>query len=134
MKPLSLGDSAEVNLGEAVYPIGNPLGLANVVSEGQISSVQWVKSIREFMNNKSKLVRDFRRDDTPHKLFMMTAPISGGNSGGPVLDSKGRVIGVSVGSGTGGQNLNYAVPINYLKALLERVGPPKSLSDLEIIY
>ena len=134
VKPLSRGDSAAVNQGEAVYPIGNPLGLANVVSEGQISSVQWVKSIREFMNNKSKLVRDFRRNDTPHKLFMMTAPISGGNSGGPVLDSKGRVIGVSVGSRVGGQNLNYAVPVNYLKALLERVGTPKPLSDLEIIY
>ena len=134
VKPLSLGDSAEVNQGEAVYPIGNPLGLANVVSEGQISSVQWVESIREFMNNKSKLVKDFQRNNTPHKLFMMTAPISGGNSGGPVLDSKGRVIGVSVGSRVGGQNLNYAVPVNYLKALLERVGPPKPLSDLEIIY
>lgn len=131
---LPRGDSEEVNQGEAVYPIGNPLGLANVVSEGQISSVQWVKSIGEFMNNKSKLVRDFRRDDTPHKLFIMTAPISGGNSGGPVLDSKGRVIGVSVGSRVGGQNLNYAVPVNYLKALLNLVGPPKPLSDLEIIY
>ena len=134
VKSLSLGDSAEVNQGDTVYPIGNPLGLANVVSEGQISSVQWVKSIREFINNKSKLVKDFRRDDTHHKLFMMTAPISRGNSGGPVLDSKGTVIGVSVGSRSGGQNLNYAVPVIYLKALLERVGPPKPLSDLEIIY
>ena len=134
VKPLSRGDSAAINQGEAVYPIGNPLGLANVVSEGQISSVQWVKSIREFMNNKSKLVKDFRQNNTPHKLFMMTAPISGGNSGGPVLDSKGRVIGVSVGYRKGGQNLNYAVPVNYLKVLLERVGTPKPLSDLEIIY
>ena len=134
VKLLFRSDSEEVNQGEAVYPIGNPLGLANVVSEGQISSVQWVKSIGEFINNKSKLVRDFRRDDTPHKLFMMTAPISPGSSGGPVLNSKGRVIGVSVGYRGGGQNLNYAVPVNYLKNLLNLIGPPKPLSDLEVVY
>ena len=134
IKPLPFGNSDEVNLGEAVYPIGNPLGLVNVFSDGQISSIQWVESIRAFLSNRSRLVRDVQQNDTPHKLLMMTAPISGGNSGGPVLNGEGKVIGVSVGYKGGGQNLNYAIPVNYLKALLKRTGPPKPLSDLEIVY
>ena len=134
--PLILGDSGtdSVKQGTPVYPVGNPLGLVNVVSDGKISSVQWVETIRGFLSNRSRLVRDVQQNNTPHKLLMMTAPISPGNSGGPVLNNKGEVIGVAVGHKGGGQNLNYAVPVNDLKALLKRVGQPKPLSDLEITY
>ena len=134
--PLILGDSGPdaVKQGTPVYPIGNPLGLVNVVSDGKISSVQWVETIRGFLRNRSSLGRDVQQNNTPHKLLMMTAPISPGNSGGPVLNNRGEVIGVSVGYKGGGQNLNYAVPVNDLKALLRRVGPSKPLSDLEIVY
>ena len=134
VKPLPFGNSEKINPGEAVYPIGNPRGLVNVVSDGQISSIQWVESIRALLSNKSELVRDVQREDTLHKLLMMTAPISPGNSGGPVLNREGKVIGVSVGVHNLGQNLNFAVPVNYLKALLKRAGPPKPLSDLEVVY
>ena len=160
VKHLPLGDSKNVDPGEAVYPIGNPLGLVNVVSDGQISSIQWVDSIREFLNGRSKWVSDVQRENTPHKLLMMTAPISGGNSGGPVLNNDKEVIGVSVGSTVGrlehysvidkegnkvkperyvlvlshnAQNLNFAVPVNYLRALLKRTGPTKPLSDLVVV-
>ena len=161
VKSLPLGNSEEVKQGEPVYAVGNPLNLVNVVSDGQISSVQWVESIKAFLSNKSELVSDVQRENTPHKLLMMTAPISGGNSGGPVLNSRKEVIGISVASNYGtwtrypvideeghnvkparyvkvishnAQNLNYAVPVNYLKALLKRTGPPKPLSDLEVAY
>ena len=133
VKRLFLGNSEKVNQGDAVYPIGNPLGWVNVVSDGQISSIQWVDSIRKFVNGRSKWVSDVQREETPHNLLMMTAPISGGNSGGPVLNTEERVIGISVARSTIGQNLNFAVPVNYLKALLERTAPPKPLSDLEVV-
>ena len=133
VKPLSLGDSDKVNQGEAVYPIGNPLRLVNVVSDGQISSIQWVDSIRKFFNSRSEWVSDIQRKETPHKLLMITAPISGGSSGGPVLNAEEKVVGISVGRAISGQNLNFAVPVNYLKALLERTGTPKPLSDLGIV-
>ena len=134
IKPLSLGDSEKVDQGASVYPVGNPSGLVNVVSDGQISSVQWVESIRKFFNNGSGVITDVQQDDTPSKLLLMTAPTSGGNSGGPVLNGEGKVIGISVGGMTSGENLNFAVPVNYLKALLKRTGPSKPLSDLEIVY
>lgn len=137
-KPLPLGDSEEVHRGDSVYPVGNPLGLVNVVSDGQISSIQWVKGIRKYFSErpevKSSVISDVQRNNTPHKLLMMTAPISPGNSGGPVLNSKGEVVGVSVGVKLSGQNLNYAVPINYLEDLLKQVSPARPLSDLEIVY
>lgn len=134
VKPLPLGNSEEVKQGETVYPVGNPRGLVNVISNGKISSIQWVESIRGLLNNRSELVSDVRQKDTPHKLLMMTAPISKGNSGGPVLNSKGEVLGISVGGDTVGQNLNFAVPVSYLITLLKRTGSPKLLSDLEIVY
>ena len=98
---LPLGDSDVVQIGDIVYVAGNPQGLEGTFSEGIISA------IRPEGNN---LVRG--------KVLQMTAPISPGSSGGPVLNDRGEVIGVSVGYYEGGQNLNLAIPVNYLKALL----------------
>lgn len=99
---LSLENSDEIEIGETVYTVGNPIGLEGTVSKGIVSSM-----------------RDFGRGP----LIQIDAPISPGNSGGPVLNEKGKVIGVSVSGyqGTGVQNLNFAVPSNYLKALLRKV-------------
>ena len=102
--PLLLGDSDTVQIGQAVYVAGNPQGLEGTFSQGIISA------IRPEGNN---LVRG--------KIFQMTAPISPGSSGGPVLDVNGEVIGVAVGQTVNGQNLNYAVPVSYLKTLTRTI-------------
>ena len=104
----TLGNSDSVQVGEIVYAVGNPQGLEGTFSQGIVSS------IREVGN------------DT---LLQITAPISPGSSGGPVLNGKGEVIGVSVATFRGGQNLNFAIPSNYLKALLGKVGIPKPLAQ-----
>ena len=93
---LSLGDSDTVQIGEKIYVAGNPEGLEGTFSDGIISGI---------------------RGDSADKLFQMTAPISLGSSGGPVLNNSGEVIGISVGGMEQGQNLNFAVPVNYLKQL-----------------
>ena len=98
---LPLGDSDAVQIGDIVYVAGNPQGLEGTFSEGIISA------IRPEGNN---LVQG--------TILQMTAPISPGSSGGPVLDDSGEVIGVSVGYYEGGQNLNLAIPVNYLKPLI----------------
>ena len=95
---LTLGDSDAVQIGEKIYVAGNPQGLEGTFSDGIISAI--------------------RGDSTDDKLFQMTAPISQGSSGGPVLNEKGEVIGVSVATLSDGQNLNFAIPVNYLKALM----------------
>lgn len=106
--PLSLGNSDAVQVGEPVYAVGNPQGLEGTFSHGIVSSIREVGS---------------------DKLLQITAPISPGSSGGPVLNSKGEVIGVSVATFRGGQNLNFAIPSNYLKALLAKAGPAKPLAS-----
>lgn len=104
---LSLGNSDAVQVGETVYAVGNPQGLEGTFSQGIISSIRQVGS---------------------DKVLQITAPISPGSSGGPVLNSKGEVIGVSVATFRGGQNLNFAIPSNYLKVLIAKAGPPKPFS------
>lgn len=105
--PLSLGNSDAVEVGEPVYAVGNPKGLEGTFSQGIVSSIREVGS---------------------DKLLQITAPISPGSSGGPVLNSKGEVIGVAVATYRGGQNLNFAIPANYLKALIAKAGPTKPLT------
>ena len=105
---LFLGSSEAVQVGESVYAIGNPQGLEGTFSQGIVSSIREVGS---------------------DELLQITAPISPGSSGGPVLNAKGEVIGVSVATFRGGQNLNFAIPSSYLKTLLARVGPIKPLAE-----
>ena len=108
--PLPLGDSDTVNIGAEVYVAGNPKGLEGSFSAGHISS---------------------RRESHLKELFQMTAPISPGSSGGPVLNSAGEVIGISVfvHRDPDAQNLNFAIPSNYLKVLFAKARPAKPLSQ-----
>lgn len=77
-RSLSLGESGEVAVGDEVYVVGNPLGLEGTFSQGIVSSVRQVDS------------------DT---LLQITAPVSPGSSGGPVLNSDGKVVGIAVAGG-----------------------------------
>ena len=110
LQPLSLGDSDSAQVGESVYAVGNPQGLEGTFSQGIISSI---------------------REAGGDKLLQITAPISPGSSGGPVLNRASDVIGVSVATFRGGQNLNFAIPSNYLKDLLARLGRAKPLSQAQ---
>lgn len=101
---LPLGDSNEVQIGQSVYAVGNPIGfLEGTFAPGFVSSI---------------------RGKDPNKSIQITAPISPGSSGGPLLNDKGQVIGIVVGGITEGQNLNFAIPSNYLDELLDKVRGP----------
>lgn len=106
---LQLGDMRQAIVGDAVYAIGNPEGLEGTFSQGIVSGVREVGSER---------------------FLQITAPISPGSSGGPVLDAQGKVIGVAVATFKGGQNLNFAIPASYLTPLLSQSGAAESVIPL----
>jgi len=99
-------DLAEV--GDPVYAVGNPEGLEGTFSQGLVSGIRHIDA------------------DT---ILQITAPISPGSSGGPVLNSRGSVVGIAVATFTEGQNLNFAVPVTYLTALLRNRKEPVPFSQ-----
>jgi S1-C subfamily serine protease len=96
---LRLADSSGAEVGDSIYVVSNPEGLEGTFSTGIISSVRKLGA---------------------STVVQITAPISHGSSGGPVLNSQGEVIGVAVGAIEGGQALNFAVPSSYLIDLLRK--------------
>ncbi len=102
LKPLSLADSAQVEQGEAVVALGNPHGLRYSVVSGVVSGV------REF---------------DEQKMLQLAIPVEPGNSGGPVLDQEGRVVGVVTRKSAITNNLAFAVESNTLHALLDKPNP-----------
>jgi len=93
-----MGDSDLMKVGQKVFAIGNPEGYTNTISEGIISQM------REFENGI--------------ELFQITAPISQGSSGGALFNGRGEVIGITNMIYLSGQNINFAIPINYVKDLI----------------
>jgi serine protease Do len=101
-----IGDSDRLEVGQTAIAIGNPLGLERTVTTGVISAV-----------NRSP--RRIALDG----LIQTDAAISPGNSGGPLLDSRGRVIGINTAvlSAPGAQGLGFAVPINLAQNAAEQI-------------
>ncbi|MBV9304326.1 MAG: SEL1-like repeat protein [Acidobacteriaceae bacterium] len=106
----SLALSTEEPLsGQSIFVIGNPEGLEKTISTGVISG---------------------RRNLNGRDLLQITAPISHGSSGGPVLNSSGQIVGITVAMLSEGQNLNFAVPADRIRSLLGW-GRPDVQTDAE---
>jgi hypothetical protein len=93
---LILGPDSKPAVGDKVFVVGNPLGLEGTFSEGIVSGIRSIQS---------------------DSILQMTAPISPGSSGGPVMNDSGIVIGVAEATFRDGQNLNLAVPVAYLSEM-----------------
>lgn len=108
---VDLGNSNEISPGDRIVVIGNPLAtekLQTSITDGIISGI-----------------RDF---GWGYKVIQLSAPISPGNSGGPVLSVNGKAIGIAAFKLTAGENLNFAVPINYVRGVLESIDSNKPLA------
>lgn len=108
---IELENDHNPEIGERIYAVGNPKGLNGTFSEGIISGV---------------------RDMVSHKLLQITAPISPGSSGGPVINKSGKVIGIAFASYIEGQNLNFAIPVKYLIDLKLKMSELKELSSIKL--
>ncbi|HEX5724063.1 MAG TPA: S1C family serine protease, partial [Longimicrobiaceae bacterium] len=103
LRPLALGRDDDAQVGDAVFVMGNPLGMNGTFTDGMVSGKRPVEGVA---------------------MLQISAPISPGSSGGPVMDAQGRVIGVATLILAGGQNINLAVPVRYLRPLLAGGGAP----------
>ena len=98
-RTLTLGNSDRLQVGEDVVAIGNPLSLESTVSNGIVSGIRTV-------------------EEKGGKFLQVTTPISPGSSGGPLFNMAGEVVGITTLYLEGGENLNFAIPINEAKRLL----------------
>ena len=111
-RTLVLGDSDRLQVGEGVVAIGNPLSLESTVSNGIVSGIRTV-------------------EEEGGKFLQITAPISPGSSGGPLFNMVGEVVGITTSHLVGGENLNFAIPINDVKdhTLLDRLSEARAFPD-----
>jgi len=111
LTPLSLADSDGVEVGDPVVAIGNPFGLERTATAGIVSALQ----------------REVRapNDYTIDQVIQTDAPINSGNSGGPLIDASGRVIGVNsqieTAGGGGNVGIGFAVPSNTVKSVVAQL-------------
>jgi len=103
--------------GEDVFTFGNPKGLRFVVSRGIVSAVA---DTAELMTSDQGLARELKASYSPDATWIQTdAPISGGNSGGPLINMKGQAVGINTWHRTDGQNLNFAGSVLTLRKMLK---------------
>jgi tetratricopeptide (TPR) repeat protein len=109
IRPLSL-ERTSPQEGESIVVIGNPFGLEGSVTNGIVSAVRDIPTFG--------------------RIIQITAPISPGSSGSPVVNMRGQVIGVATLQITGGQSINFAIPSERISQL--QTGPMTSLADLVV--
>lgn len=112
--PVMLGDSSKVQVGDRVVAIGNALGqFQNTVTSGIISGYG-----RQVTAGSAANLTD---SENLTDLFQTDAAINEGNSGGPLVNINGEVIGINTAVASGAQNIGFAQPINDLKGLVDSV-------------
>ena len=105
---LPLGDDRPLSVGDPIWVMGNPLGLEGTFSDGLVSA---------------------RRIEDGVQYIQISAPISPGSSGGPVLNSRAEVVGIATLAARSGQNLNMAVPARYAAGLLAAPDRPRPFAE-----
>ncbi|MBU5442771.1 S1C family serine protease [Paenibacillus sp. MSJ-34] len=115
---VNLGDSDQIQVGDWVVAIGNPLGFDHTVTAGVLSAKDRKISIPD---------QEARKNRNYKNLLQTDASINPGNSGGPLLNTNGEVIGMNVAVSAQGQGIGFAIPS---KTILEVVEPLKANKEI----
>lgn len=100
--PVRLGNSDTLRIGQQMLVVGSPFGLGFTLTTGIVSGMGPVRGLPA----------------VPSRLIQTTAPLNPGNSGGPLVDSEGLVVGIATATLAGAQNIGFAIPINTAKQVL----------------
>jgi S1-C subfamily serine protease len=106
---LDLGNSDTLAVGEPLVVVGSPLGLEGTITAGILSAI---------------------RDSEGIKILQTDAAVNHGNSGGPLVNANGLAVGVVRAISASAQGLNFAIPINYVRALLTHLHQPIALETM----
>lgn len=104
---LPLGSDDPVETGSHIFVMGNPLGQTATFSDGLVSAQRTTNGVQ---------------------LLQVTAPISPGSSGGPAMNDQGQVIGIATMFLEGGQNLNFLVPVHYVRPMISMGDQPRQFT------
>lgn len=114
LSPASIGDSSKVSVGDSVVAIGNALGqFQNTVTSGIVSG--YGRSVQASSSD------DGSDSESLDDLFQTDAAINEGNSGGPLVNLEGQVIGINTAVASSAQNIGFAIPINDVTGLIKSV-------------
>jgi serine protease Do len=124
LTPLVLGNSAQVQVGDGVVAIGNALGqFQNTVTSGIISG--FGRNISASTGGSNNIFgvpsTNSSTSETLTDMFQTDAAINEGNSGGPLVNLNGQVIGINTAIASNSQNIGFAIPINEVKGLVKSV-------------
>jgi len=108
---LELGNSDALTVGEPLVIVGSPRGLEGTVTAGILSSI--------------------RDSGEGYKVLQTDAAVNPGNSGGPLLNNKGQAVGVISFKLRSSEGLNFAIPINYVRGLLDNLHQPRTLEQMQ---
>ncbi len=104
-----IGDSGQIRIGQTVIAIGNSLGeFRNTISVGVVSGL-----------GRSLTATDGRRTELLEDVIQTDAAINMGNSGGPLLNLRGEVIGINTALALGAENIGFSIPINKSRRMVE---------------
>ena len=116
LSPATIGDSASVQVGDDVVAIGNALGqFQNTVTSGIISG--FGRSVQAGSDSGASDATTENLDN----LFQTDAAINEGNSGGPLVNLNGQVIGINTAIAGGAQNVGFSIPVNDVRGLINQV-------------
>jgi S1-C subfamily serine protease len=103
----SIGDSSDLRVGQLVIAIGNPFGFQSTVSTGVVSALG-----RALRSAEGRLIEN---------IIQHTAPLNPGNSGGPLVDSRGRIVGVNTAIIAVAQGIGFSIPSNTVKWVVSQL-------------